>query len=69
MIEKNPCPQANVSDISINLLCLFKGLRLIFLPNVQATPSIPEIIWVKNVRAFVVCGFLMKSSKKHMLKI
>ena len=25
-----------------------------------STPSIPEIIWVKNVRAIVVCGFLMK---------
>ena len=28
--------------------------------TVQLTPSIPEIIWVKNVRAIVVCGFLMK---------
>ena len=27
------------------------------------TPSIPEIIWVKNVRAIVVCGFLIKSLK------
>ena len=33
------------------------------------TPSIPEIIWVKNVRAIVVCGFLMKSLKNHILKI
>ena len=33
------------------------------------TPSIPEIIRVKNVRAIVVCGFLMKSLKKHILKI
>ena len=33
------------------------------------TPSIPEKIWVKNVRAIVVCGFLMKSLKKHILKI
>ena len=24
------------------------------------TPAIPEIIWFKNVRAIVVCGFLMK---------
>ena len=23
----------------------------------KCTPSIPEIIWVKNVRAIVVCGF------------
>ena len=35
----------------------------------DATPSIPEIIWVKNVRAILVCGFLMKSLKKHILKI
>ena len=35
----------------------------------RITPSIPELIWVKNVRAIVVCGFLMKSLKKHMLKI
>ena len=28
------------------------------------TPSIPEIIWDKNVRAIVVCGFLMKFLKK-----
>ena len=33
------------------------------------TPSIPEIIWAKNVSAIVVCGFLMKSLKKHILKI
>ena len=24
------------------------------------TPPIAEIIWVKNVKAIVVCGFLMK---------
>ena len=33
------------------------------------TQSIPEIIWIKNVRAIVVCGFLMKSLKNHILKI
>ena len=32
------------------------------------TPSIPEIIWVRNVRAIVVCGFLIESLKKHILK-
>ena len=37
--------------------------------TVLITPSIPEIIWAKNVRAIVVCGFLMKSLKKHILKI
>ena len=34
------------------------------LPMFLSTPSIPEIIWVKNVSAIVVCGFLMKSLKK-----
>ena len=33
------------------------------------TPPIPEISCVKNVRAIVVCGFLMKSLKNHILKI
>ena len=33
------------------------------------TPPIAEIIWVKNVRAIVVCGFLKKSLKKLILKI
>ena len=28
-----------------------------------------KIIWSKNVRAIVFCGFLMKSLKKHTLKI
>ena len=28
------------------------------------TSPIEEIIWVKNVRAIVVCGFLMKLLKK-----
>ena len=31
---------------------------------ISITPSIPEIIWVKNMRAIVVCGYLMKSLKK-----
>ena len=30
----------------------------------QNTPSIPELIWVKDVRVIVVCGFLMKFLKK-----
>ena len=33
-----------------------------FIPKeiLSVTPPIPEIIWVKNVRAIVVCGFVMK---------
>ena len=30
--------------------------------TVVNTPSIAEIIWVENVRAIVVCGFIMKLS-------
>ena len=33
---------------------------------ISCTPPIAEIIWVKNVRAIVVCGFLMKQLKKYM---
>ena len=36
--------------------------------SVYSTPSIPEIIWVRNVRAIVVCRFLLKSLKTHILK-
>ena len=39
------------------------------LKNESHTPSIPEIIWVKNLKAIVVCGSLMKSLKNHFLKI
>ena len=37
--------------------------------NEVFTPSIPEMIWVKNVRAIVVYGVLIKFLKKHILKI
>jgi hypothetical protein len=33
------------------------------------TLPIAEIICVKNVRAIVVCGFLLKSFKNNILKI
>jgi hypothetical protein len=33
---------------------------LMLLSNELYTPPIAEIIWVKNVRAIVVCGLLMK---------
>ena len=35
----------------------------------KTTPPIAEILFVKNVRAFVVCGFLMKWFKKDIMKI
>ena len=31
-----------------------------FVKNLLHTPPMPEIIWVKNVRAIVVCGFVKK---------
>ena len=45
--------------------------RFLFRPSFSRfiTPSISVIIWVRNVRAIVVCGFFMKSLKKHILKI
>ena len=58
-----------VPKIALNLKdSLIATLKLISKGR-YTTPSIPEIIWVKNVRAIVVCGFLMKSLKKHILKI
>ena len=45
------------------------GFQLEFVSISPITPSIPEIIWVKNVRAIVVCGFLIKSLKNHIMKI
>ena len=39
-------------------------LELIF--GSQITPPISEILCVKNVRAIVVCGFLIKYLKKYV---
>ena len=41
--------------------CTLKGKK--FFPKSMVlinTPTLTEIIWDKNVRAIVVCGFLMK---------
>ena len=48
-------------NISTSLL---SALQCLNLTQSLFTPSIPEIIWVKNVRAILVCGFLMKFLKK-----
>ena len=40
----------------------------IVLIGMYYTPSIAEILCVKNVRAFVVCGFLMKYFFKKYAK-
>ena len=47
--------------IKTNIICL--------LLIDQLTPTIAEIIWVKNVGAIVVCGFFMKWFLKNILKI
>ena len=39
------------------------------LDSIENTPPTAEILCVKNGRAIVVCGFLMKSLKKYILKI
>ena len=46
--------------------CVTKTRFLYRKPN---TPPIAEIIWVKNVRAIVVCGFLIRLLKMYTLKI
>ena len=40
-----------------------RGRRINNCVELRTTP-IAEIIWVKNVRAIVVCGFLLKLFKK-----
>ena len=42
--------------------------RTIFSKRSHHTPPIAEIIWVKNVRAIVVSGFLMKNKYPENLK-
>ena len=37
--------------------------------KIYSQPPIAEILCVINPRAIVVCGFLMKSSKKYILKV
>ena len=57
--------------VELHVFTLLRMLEII-MKNWRAkvnTPPIAEIIWVKNVRAIVVCGFLMKSLKNHILKI
>ena len=61
---KNKCALVNweIWTIFCGLLVLTIYLKLYTLP-------IAEILSGKNVRAFLVCGFLMKSFKKNILKI
>ena len=37
--------------------------------NKLNTPPIAETLCIKNPRAIVVCGFLMKSLEKYILKV
>ena len=46
-----------------------KAITIYFLSGGLDTPPIAEVLCVKNVGAFVVCGFLIKELKKYMLKI
>ena len=64
------CPE-NVADggqLSHHILCtmhygrsfLISSKNYFLISNKLFTRPIAEIIWVKNVRAIMVCGFLMK---------
>ena len=46
-----------ITNVRSDLLSCFIHMTL-------HTQSIPELIWVKNVRAILACGFLMKFLKK-----
>ena len=53
--------------IAFPSICLFFCARTystVQLRSLGATPSIPEMIWGKNVRAIVVYGFLIKILKE-----
>ena len=53
--------------IPIFLACYtYNKLLANFLVTTLYTPPIAEILCIKNVRAIVVCGFLMKNLKKKI---
>ena len=52
--------QINVYIVLFYKLSIFEVTALCMLCIALITPPIAEIIWVKNVRPIVVCGFLMK---------
>ena len=63
-------PQTTIAPTFLtNIISAIDGVIKYCTSLAYTTPSIPELIWVKNVRAIVVCGFLMKFLKKHILKI
>ena len=68
MLRKHKCSEYNHNYFADSILRAMTHIFLYIDPT-DHTPSILEIIWVKNVRAIVVCGFLMKSLKKHILKV
>ena len=47
--------------------CLPQGNKIMFIKYITLPTA--EILSGKNVRAFLVCRFLMKSFKKNILKI
>ena len=52
----SPCPHSHKT------ICAACPQRLL---TWEGTPPIAEIIWVKNLRAIVICGFLMKKKKNY----
>ena len=65
MTNKKLYIHCNLNLVTLNLVTISAILKKIMFQFAKLTalhysPPIPEIIWVKNVRAIVVCGFLMK---------
>ena len=55
-----------VCNWKISQLSTFSKIGYI---HALCTPQIPEILCVKNVRAIVVCEFLILSSKKYAVNL
>ena len=61
--------KSNINDVFIAHMSRILPWRRNITSQWCSTPPMAEIIWVKNVRAIVFCGFLMKWLKEYILKI
>ena len=57
------------ASLTIFTFACFLNREISFPAIDKYTPPIAEILCVKNGRAIVVCGFLMKLLKKCILKV
>ena len=65
---KNESTSKNTQDLCLSLLKNTLS-NLTFNGKYRLTPPVAEILYVKNGRVIVVCGFLLKLLKKHILKV